>query len=281
MHYLLQLQLYLQYPAVDKVYGGHVTPTHLLEDMELINLVMKTKRPDGKPNAPIWITTEENEDWDDLHCTVVTPDGLQTVVSCDSLYPFVCARAVLQCFSCIPNTTMVPPFLCDKPTDYAMVNCHNSTSCLITTLTTSTNQPMHIMTCGEVIAPNSSVLNCSEMEKYACENVMSTILNSSEVNSVSCRSVCCEETKCNVKDFGVTDPPATTLTPTTEAPVSALKCFRCAPNTTMVPPFLCDDPANYTVELCDKSTSCLTTTLTTSTNEPIYMMACGEASTVM
>lgn len=38
-----------------------MTSTHLLEDMELINLVMKTKRPDGKPNAPIWITTEESE----------------------------------------------------------------------------------------------------------------------------------------------------------------------------------------------------------------------------
>lgn len=38
-----------------------MTSTHLLEDMELINLVMKKIRPDGKPNAPVWITKEGNE----------------------------------------------------------------------------------------------------------------------------------------------------------------------------------------------------------------------------
>ncbi|PFX25774.1 Tenascin-X [Stylophora pistillata] len=85
-------------------YGGHVASTSLPDDMEFINMATQAKRPDGKPPVPIWVATHVNPEAKNSsvqkrqQCTVRTHDRIQKVVSCDSLYPFVCTKtAVIRC----------------------------------------------------------------------------------------------------------------------------------------------------------------------------------------
>ncbi|KAL9960880.1 hypothetical protein ACROYT_G034386 [Oculina patagonica] len=79
-----------------KYYGGHVASPSILADMEFINLAIKSLRPDGSPPVPIWVSTaadlEEQKGGKQTgqQCTVMAHNGIQYLVPCNSLYPFVC-----------------------------------------------------------------------------------------------------------------------------------------------------------------------------------------------
>ncbi|KAL9960874.1 hypothetical protein ACROYT_G034380 [Oculina patagonica] len=77
-------------------YGGHVASPSMPDDMAFINLAVKSSRPDGNPPVPIWVSTAADLEEQNggaktsQHCTVMTHSGIQFLVPCNSLYPFVC-----------------------------------------------------------------------------------------------------------------------------------------------------------------------------------------------
>lgn len=55
-------------------------------------------------------------------------------------------------------------------------------------------------------------------------------------------------------------------------------CYSCTPNMRVVPPVLCDDPANYTTVNCSDKVPCFITTALTSINRPVYVLGCADVS---